>query len=209
MSAESLRRGQIMKFVEEFVEDNGYPPTVREIQKGCGISSTAVVQHHLNVLEREGQIRREREISRSIVAAGSSSSSIEVPLLGTIAAGQPIPVPTEDTWGNAAQDSIRVPREFVGSHDQVYALRVKGSSMIDALVDDGDLIVLEPVSTVHDGQMVAAWYKKENEATLKKFYMEKGKVRLQPANSQMDPIYVDPRDIEIQGRVVGVIRRLN
>jgi repressor LexA len=80
--------------------------------------------------------------------------------------------------------------------------------MIDALIDDGDTIVLEPVSTVEDGQMVAAWYRKENEATLKKFYMEKGRIRLQPANSQMNPIYVDPKDVEIQGRVVGVIRRL-
>ena len=197
-----------MKFVQDFIEEKSYPPTVRDIQKGCGISSTAVVQHHLSVLEREGSIRREREISRGIMAPGLGSGTVEVPLLGTIAAGSPIPVPTEETWASPALDTIRVPQDFTRGKDRVYALKVKGHSMIDALIDDGDTIVLEPVSTVEDGQMVAAWYRKENEATLKKFYMEKGRIRLQPANSQMNPIYVDPKDVEIQGRVVGVIRRL-
>jgi len=207
MRPQSERRTQILKFLQDFIEERGYPPTVRDIQKGCGISSTAVVQHHLNVLKREGLIRRERGISRGIWPVGTKSS-VEVPVLGTIAAGEPIPVPTEDTWEAPALERLEVPREITQARQRVYALKVKGYSMLDALVDDGDMIILEPVATVENGQMVAAWLKKESETTLKKFYLERGKVRLQPANSEMNPIYVDPRDVEIQGRVIGVLRRL-
>ena len=129
-------------------------------------------------------------------------------MLGTIAAAVPVPVPTEKTRENRALDRIEVPQELTQGKERVYALRVKGYSMLEALVDDGDSIILEPVTTVENGQMVAAWLKKESETTLKKFYLENGKVRLQPANSEMNPIYVDPRDVEIQGRVIGVIRKL-
>jgi len=208
MRQQSETRTQILKFLQDFIEDRGYPPTVRDIQRGCGISSTSVVHHHLKVLEREGSIRRDHEISRGILAVGAKSGTVEVPLLGTIAAGVPIPVPTEETWETPALDRIEVPREMTEGKETVYALRVKGYSMLEALVDDGDVIIMEQVATVENGQMVAAWLKKESETTLKKFYLENGKVRLQPANSEMNPIYVDPRDVEIRGRVIGVIRRL-
>ena len=201
-------RSKVLEFLQDFIEERSYPPTVRDIKRGCGISSTSVVQHHLKVLERDGLIRREREISRGIRAAGCMAGTVEVPVLGTIAAGVPIPVPTEETWETPALDRIEVPRELTQGKERVYALRVKGCSMLEALVDDGDMLIMEPVATVEDGQMVAAWLSKESETTLKKFYLENGKVRLQPANSQMGPIYVDPRDVEIQGRVIGVIRKL-
>ena len=208
MRQQSETRTQILKFLQDFIEDRGYPPTVRDIQRGCGISSTSVVQHHLKVLQREGFIRRDPEISRGIWAVGTKSGTVDVPVLGTIAAGVPIPVPTEETWETPVLDRIEVPRELTQGKERVYALRVKGYSMLEALVDDGDVIILEPVATVENGQMVAAWLKKESETTLKKFYLENGKVRLQPANNEMNPIYVDPRDVEIQGRVIGVIRKL-
>jgi len=208
MRQQSETRTQILKFLQDFIDDRGYPPTVRDIQRGCGISSTSVVQHHLKVLQREGFIRRDPEISRGIWAVGTKSGTVDVPVLGTIAAGVPIPVPTEETWETPVLDRIEVPRELTQGKERVYALRVKGYSMLEALVDDGDVIILEPVATVENGQMVAAWLKKESETTLKKFYLENGKVRLQPANSEMNPIYVDPRDVEIQGRVIGVIRKL-
>ena len=209
MRQQSETRTQILKFLQDLIEDRGYPPTIRDIQSGCGISSTSVVQHHLKALELDGIIRRDPEVSRGIWAAGrTKASTIEVPVLGTIAAGVPIPVPTEETWETPALDRIEVPRELTQGKEKVYALRVKGCSMLEALVDDGDVIIMEPVATVENGQMVAAWLKEESETTLKKFYLENGKVRLQPANSEMNPIYVDPRDVEIQGRVVGVIRKL-
>ena len=208
MSKQSGARTQMLKFLQDFVEDRGYPPAVRDIQKGCGISSTSVVQHHLKVLEREWFIRRDPEISRSIWAFRTKSSTVEIPVLGIIAAGVPIPVPTEENWETPVLDTIEVPWELTQGKERVYALRVKGHSMLEALVDDGDVIIMDPVATVESGQMVAAWLKKESEATLKKFYLENGKVRLQPANSEMNPIYVDPRDVEIRGRVVGVIRKL-
>lgn len=208
MRQQSETRTQILKFLQDFIDDRVYPPTVRDIQRGCGISSTSVVQHHLKVLERDGFIRRDPEISRGIWAVGTKSGTVDVPVLGTIAAGVPIPVPTEETWETPVLGRIEVPRELTQGKERVYALRVKGYSMLEALVDDGDVIIMEPVATVENGQMVAAWLKKESETTLKKFYLENGKVRLQPANSEMNPIYVDPRDVEIQGRVIGVIRKL-
>ena len=115
--------------------------------------------------------------------------------------------------GAATDDQVEVTGDFLGRHaahvDRLYALRVKGTSMIDALINDGDLVILEAQETAENGQTVAAWLKAEQEATLKRFYLEDGHVRLQPANSTMQPIYTSPDNLEIKGRVVGVIRRLD
>ncbi len=198
-------RQSILQFIREFVDDRGYSPTVRDILKGCSISSTAVVQHHLNVLEREGHIHRDPEVFRSIQLA-DKPNLLHIPLLGTIAAGEPIPVPSSDTWRSEALETIELTDALV-SGDNVFALKVKGHSMIDALIDDGDTVLMEPSNSAVNGDMVAVWLKDKEEVTLKKFYLEQDRVRLQPANSQMSPIYADPSKVEIQGKVVGVIRK--
>ncbi|MFC1979250.1 LexA family protein, partial [Chloroflexota bacterium] len=126
-----------------------------------------------------------------------------------IAAGQPIPVPEADTWDiTVSAETLEVATEMTRGKSGVYALKVKGTSMIDALIDDGDIVLMQQTSVADNSEMVAVWLKNECETTLKKFYKEPGRVRLQPANVQLGPIYADPENVEVQGRVIGVIRRL-
>jgi len=205
----SQRQKKILGYLREFMGRKGYPPSIRDIGAACGISSTSVVNYNLNILEREGHIRRDHDVSRGIELRGDrrKEAGTEIPLLGFIAAGSPIPVPQADTWQSAALDTISMPSDFKNQED-VYALSVKGTSMIDALIDDGDTVVLRQTQDVRDGDMVAVWLKKEMESLLKKIYFEGERVRLQPANSLMKPIYTEAGNIEIQGKVVAVIRRL-
>jgi repressor LexA len=133
---------------------------------------------------------------------------VPVPVIGHIAAGRPIPVPTSDTWEMEPLDTVDVSSELARDKENIFALRVKGTSMIDALINDGDVVLMQQAATADDGQMVAAWLKAEGETTLKKLYREPGRIRLQPANSQMKPIYADPNNVEVQGKVVGVIRQM-
>jgi len=201
-------RNSILEFIKSFVEERGYAPTLGEIQRAIGISSKSVVDHHLKALEREGHIRRDAQVVRGINVSGIGRRSRSVPLLGTIAAGAPIAVPTDETWHSAALDTIDVPAELLSGERQVYALKVKGTSMIDALVDDGDIVILEAKNTADNGEMVAAWLSDRNEATLKRLYREAGRIRLQPANQTMSPIYVEPDKVEVQGKVVAVLRKV-
>ena len=203
----SSRQQSILQFIGEFVEERGYPPTVRDIQHACDISSTSVVDYNLNILQREGHIRRSPEISRGIELLGASrrrSDTLRVPLLGYIAAGQPLPVLSSDPL-----ETVEVPNSLSKGERDLYALEVHGTSMIDALIDDGDVVVIKPTADVRNGDMVVAWLKKEKEATLKRLFYEGHRVRLQPANSQMEPIFVAPGDLEIQGKVVAVFRGLS
>jgi repressor LexA len=202
----SDKQSRMMNFLHRFFHERGYPPTIRDIQGGCQISSTSVVEYNLRILEREGYIRRDREVSRGIELGGRRL--VRVPIIGHIAAGEPIPVPTSDTWNAEEIDSLEITEELTRSRDGVYALKVKGTSMIDAMIVEGDMVLMEQATTAENGEMVAAWLKREGEATLKRFYLESGRVRLQPANAEMPPIYVDPKNVLIQGRVIGVIRRL-
>lgn len=202
----NLTRQKIIEFIRNFYDDHGYAPTVRDILKGCELSSTAVVQHHLKVLESEHQIERDSKVFRSIQLP-DRKSTIHVPLLGKIAAGSPIPVMSPDTWHTEAHETLELSSEITRGKE-VFALRVSGLSMIDALIDDGDIVLLEPVKNVENGDMVAIWLKKEQEVTLKRFFKENNQVRLQPANMQMRPIICDPANVEIQGRVVAVIRTI-
>ncbi len=208
----SVKRRQIVDFILQFMEERGYPPTVRDIQSGCGISSTSVVDYHLKVLEKEGHLRRDPEVSRGIELLGRASAlaaKVQIPVIGQIAAGEPIPVPDSGTWDAAAgADFLEVTADIARGRQDIYALKVKGMSMVDALINDGDVVLMQYVSTVDNGEMAAVWLKAEREVTLKKVYIEPERVRLQPANSQMKPIYADPRNIEIQGRVIAVIRQL-
>jgi len=202
----SETRQRIFKFIHDFIDDRGYAPTVRDILKGCKISSTAVVQHHLNILEREGHIHRDPEIFRSIQLL-DRKATVRVPLLGYIAAGEPIPVPDSDTWHKEAVESLELTEELI-TGKEVYALKVKGLSMVDALIDDGDIVLMETANTADDGDMVAVWLKDKQEVTLKRLFREKDMIRLQPSNITMEPLYVNPQNIEVQGKVVGVIRKL-
>ena len=206
----SARQQRIVDFIRRFWEGEGYPPTIRDIVSGCGVSSTSVVDYNLDILEGEGYIRRRRGVSRGIdLVARGSQGAVQVPIIGQVAAGEPIPVPAPDTWDVAASsETLEVTRDLTRGREGVYALKVKGTSMVDALVNDGDFVLMEYVNWVENGEMAAVWLKAEKEATLKKFYAEQGRVRLQPANSQMRPIYVDPDNVEIQGRVIAVIRQL-
>jgi repressor LexA len=204
----SAKQQRIFEYIRQFIEEHDYPPSIRQIQEACAISSTSVVDYNLRILEKLGYIRRDREVSRAIEllhAGGRRPRVVPVPIIGAIAAGQPIPVPTADTWQEGVE-SIEVSPEMVGHRENVYALRVQGNSMIDALVNDGDLVLMESVSSARDGEMVAAWLKREQEATLKKFYREGERVRLQPANETMEPIYTDAGNVEVQGRVIAAIR---
>jgi repressor LexA len=200
-------RERILEFIRHSFDERGYAPTVRDIVKGCNLSSTSVAQHHLNTLEREGRIHRDPQVVRSIQLM--QKDVIEVPLLGAIAAGKPIPVPGSDTWTTPPEEMFKLTADMVGNRRNVYALKIKGTSMVDALIDDGDTVVMEAVPTAENGQMVAVWLKDEQEVTLKKIYREPGRVRLQPANKQMKPIYVKPQNVEVQGKVVAVLRKVS
>ena len=208
----SSKQQQIIDFIGRFLADKHYPPSVRDIVTGCGISSTSVVAYNLKILEREGYIRRHTEVSRGIELLPWSPAperKLLVPIIGYISAGEPIPVPTPDTWDTAASsETLEVTEDLTRGRGGVYALRVRGLSMVDALINDGDMVLMQYVNVVENGEMAAIWLKAEKEATLKKFYAENGRIRLQPANSQMQPLYVEPDNVEIQGRVIAVIRQL-
>lgn len=209
----SVRQQKILSFLKEFVDDNGYPPSIRDICRGCAISSTSVADYNLNILEQQGYIRRDREVSRGIELVGLDRERrrlLRVPLIGQIAAGEPIPVPAADSWVvNEGAEVLELTEDVTRVRASLYALKVKGTSMIDALINDGDIVLMQQAVSAENGEMVAAWLKDEKETTLKRFYREGPRVRLQPANSQMDPIFVDADKVEVQGKVVGVIRRIS
>jgi repressor LexA len=208
----SDKQRRIIRFIDKFLSEKGYPPSIRDIQAGCDISSTSVVDYNLNILESRGHISRHADVSRGIkllTKTNDNSPMVNVPVIGTIAAGEPIPVPGPDTWDVAAvSDTMGVPLELTRGREGVYALRVKGTSMIDALINDGDIVLMQQVSAVENGEMAAVWLEAEKEATLKKVYVEPEHVRLQPANSQMKPIYALHGNVAIQGKVIGVIRQV-
>lgn len=209
----SAKQQRIHEYIRGFIDEHDYPPSIRQIQEACDISSTSVVDYNLRILEKLGYLRRDREVSRAIEllhGGGRRPRVVPVPIIGTIAAGQPIPVPSADTWqGYDQTETIEISPDMIGDRENVYALRVKGNSMIDALVNDGDIVLMQTVSAARDGDMVAAWLKREQEATLKKFYREGDRVRLQPANDTMSPIFTDAGNVEVQGKIIAAIRPLS
>ena len=199
----SDRQQNMLRFIRQYMGDHGRPPTVREIGTNVGISSTSVVDYNLRLLEREGHLRRERELSRGIELPGRAGP-FSIQIIGRIAAGEPIEA-IEDP-----SDTVEVAQKLV---DQgCYALRVKGKSMIEDHIDDGDVVVIKPQDTADNGETVVALITSGvfpgGEATLKRLYREGDRVRLQPANAEMAPIYVDPEDLRVQGKVASVIRAL-
>ena len=207
----SAKQRGIFEYISSFIDDHDYPPSIRQIQEHCGISSTSVVDYNLRILEKMGYIKRDREVSRAIeVTHGASRRGriVPVPIVGTIAAGAPIAVPEAGDLTSDEYETIDVSPETIGNRQDVYALKVKGTSMIDALVNDGDVVVLERTASAKDGDTVAAWLENEQETTLKKFYREGDKVRLQPCNQTMGPIYTAASNVVVQGKLIAVHRSL-
>ena len=202
----SEKRQTILEFIKDYIEKKGYSPSIREIASRCKISSPSMAQYHLRILEHDGYIHRDPSVPRSIRPSEPGNGHVSVPLLGAIAAGEPIDVPSSDSWNTVAVEMIDVPTEMIKGLHEIFALRVKGTSMVDALVDDGDVVILQKSEVAQEGEMVAVWLMDRSETTLKKIYHDLNRIRLQPANRQMKPLYVDPANVKIQGRVIGVIR---
>lgn len=203
------RQQAILDFIQNFTEAHSYPPTIREIQEGLGISSTSVVDYNLNVLEQRNEIHRNRNISRGIELVNrpvAANNIVQIPLVGQIAAGEPISVPG-DLESQAFSDTVDISPAMLGTQrDGLFALTVKGHSMVDALINDGDVVVLKQQETCENGETVAVWLVDEEETTLKRFFREGDQVRLQPENVTMDPIYTPSSNVQIQGKLVTVIR---
>ena len=194
------RQREILDYLGEFIQQHGYAPSLEEIGRRFGLSSLATVHKHLTNLQEKGFIRRAWNRSRSVelVPTRSGGRAVELPLLGFVAAGAPIEA-------IATAESIAVPEDLVGKRD-TYVLKVKGDSMIDEQIRDGDFVIVEDRKTAENGEMVIALLG-GLDVTLKKFYRENGRIRLQPANPAMQPLLVPPEQIQIQGVVVGVMRK--
>ena len=194
------RQREILDYLNEFIQQHGYAPSLEEIGRKFGLSSLATVHKHLTNLEEKGFIRRSWNRSRSVemVPLRAGGRAVELPMLGYVAAGSPI----EAVVGG---DTIAVPEDMVGKKD-TYVLRVKGDSMIDEQIRDGDWVVVEDRKSADNGEMVIALVG-GSEVTLKKFYRDNGRIRLQPANPAMQPLFVDPDQVQVQGVVVGVMRK--
>lgn len=216
----SQRQQRILDFIREFIGDNQFPPTIREIGESVGISSTSVVSYNLKILERERLIHRNAEISRGIrlveelaervsEAVERVSEVIQVPLLGRIAAGVPIPVPDADSPPYGFEESVELTRDIVKDAKGIYALEVQGDSMIDALINDGDIVLMRHQERVENGELAAVWIEDQEETTLKRFYLEGSRVRLQPDNPTMRPMFYPAENVRVMGKVVCVIRQLN
>jgi len=194
------RQRQILEFITRFLEKHGYAPSLVEIGAAFGLSSPATVHKHLSALEARGRIRRSRGRRRFVELVPDEGRSREVvlPVLGTVAAGRPIEAVEE-------RETLAVPA-FMVRREKSYVLRVAGDSMIDEQIRDGDYIVVEGRTEASDGETVVALLE-DREVSLKKFYREKGNVRLQPANPRMPPLVVPGKSVKIQGVVTGLLRR--
>jgi len=208
------RHQKILEFLQEYQRANRYPPSIREIGEKTGISSTSVVNYYLDQLEKKGMIERDRKISRGVRLSGPniSADTLRVPILGPIAAGpfMLVPEPGVNYMNDKEYDAVDIARSLLPSKEKgsdLYALEVKGESMIDAMINDGDIIVMKPAMEARNGEMVAV--RVNDEYTLKYFFKEKDRYRLQPANPMMKPIMVKKSEpLEIKGKVVMVIRRM-
>jgi repressor LexA len=194
------RQREILDYLNEFIQQHGYAPSLEEVGRRFGLSSLATVHKHLTNLQEKGFIKRAWNRSRSVelVQTRSGGRAVELPLLGFVAAGAPIEA-------IATAESIAVPEDMVGKRD-TYVLRVRGESMIDEQIRDGDFVIVEDRKTAENGEMVIALLG-SSDVTLKKFYRENGQVRLQPANPAMQPMIVAADHVQVQGVVVGVMRK--
>ena len=219
---------KVLKVIEEYQNTNGFPPSIRDIQDMGKFSSTSVVNYYLDQLETMGHIKRSGHVSRGIrlvhpfsnitQSAANTIQSVRefvqqvlsIPVMGRIFASEPVPVPQSDFAYLDAELVVSVARSMLPAREKVedlFALEVNGDSMIDAMVNDGDIVIMKPAKDVHNGDLVAIWLRDKDETTLKYFFLEDGKVRLQPANPTMKPIFIDdPATVDIQGKIVMIIR---
>ena len=226
----SDKHKRILEVLEHYTDQYGYPPSIREICSRANVSSTSVANYYLDRLEQLGYIERDRRVSRGVrvvktltdaiegvaeQAAQSVKESLgrllEIPVAGRIVASEPVPVPSSDFNYFDAETTVSVAQSLLPSQtDELFALEVDGDSMIDAMVNDGDIVIMRKAAQARNGELVAVWLNDNEETTLKYFYLEDGRVRLQPANPTMKPIYVDdPSTVEIQGKVVMVVRQVD
>ena len=204
------KQKDILIFIEEFINDYGYPPTIRDIQNNCEISSTSVVKYNLDRLQEKGLMTRESEVSRGInLKSDPKNITIKVPVIGTITAGETFPLFDDNRWEYDDMNMLELPDSFSYLDEKLYALKVSGTSMIDALIGDGDTVIMEKTKSVKNGDMVAANVISENETTLKRIYKEGENIRLQPENPLMKALTYPSKNISILGRVVAVWRNLN
>ncbi|MEX0788446.1 MAG: transcriptional repressor LexA [Anaerolineales bacterium] len=213
----SDRQRRIMEFIQKWTTDSGYPPSIREIGEAVGISSTSVVNYNLNRLVEEGYLDRDQNVSRGIrltdritQMAGQLGDVIRIPIVGRIFASEPVLLPGTDSPMFGSDEAIELTRDLLSTTEGLFALQVKGDSMVDAMVRDGDIVVMRREPEWRNGDMVAVWMKDKEETTLKHIYREGPRVRLQPANPTMKPIVIeDPATLEVQGKVMLVVRQLN
>jgi len=197
------RQNQIFEFIKQYIQNHGSAPTLREIADAMGVSSLATVHEHLMTLVEKGLIKRKEGKRRSIDIVGPvnfTNEGVEVPILGFIAAGAPIEPYTDP---NA---SMAIPSSFSSQKRRVYVLQVRGESMIEEQIRDGDYVIIEQTDVANNGEIVVALLD-NGMATLKRFFKEATRIRLEPANAKMQPIFV--KNVKIQGKVVGLIRRYN
>lgn len=194
------RQREILDYLAEFIEHHGYSPSLEEIGRRFGLSSLATVHKHLGNLQEKGFIKRAWNRSRSVelVPTGAGGRAVEIPLQGYVAAGDPIEAVV-------SPETVAVPDAFIGAR-ATYALRVRGRSMIDEQIRDGDLVIVEDRKTAENGEMVIALLD-GSEVTLKTFHRERGRIRLQPANPALEPLVVDADRVQVQGVVIGLMRR--
>lgn len=228
----SERHRKIMEFLTKFQESNGYSPSIRQIGDSIGVKSTSLVDYYLTQLQEMNFIDREDRISRSIrvvqpihdspsiatkvneviqKAGAALSELVSIPIAGRIVASAPLPMPTSDLSYYDAETSVDIARSLLPTRDvsDLFALEVSGDSMIDAMINDGDIVVMKKAQSANNGEMVAVWLDDKDETTLKYFYKETNRIRLQPANPNMGPIYVeDPKSLRIMGKVILVIRQI-
>lgn len=224
---------RILAFIDEYTTENGFPPSIREIQEAADLSSTSVVKYHLERLEEAGYLNREANVSRGLRltdraeellgeiaeraqrAREALEDMVRLPIIGRIVASQPVPIPETDFTYFDDETTVEVARSMLPPNfnpQDYFALEVEGESMIDAMVNDGDIVILRRTEgRPRNGEMVAVWLNDKNETTLKYFYLDErtGQVRLEPANPTMQPIYIeDPTTVEVRGKVVMVIRQI-
>jgi repressor LexA len=220
----STRQRNMLEFIRKYRDDNDRPPTIREIGAAVDISSTSVVNYNLKRLEALDYLRRDADVSRGIsftekaekllgIVSGVASAAVEnlglvrIPLAGNIVASAPIDLVNDGFSAYDEDDAIEISASMInGRSGELFALRVDGNSMIDARVYDGDIVVLQQQNTANNGDMVAVWLAGDT-TTLKYFYNEGDQIRLQPANPDMEPIFVPPEDVQVQGRVMMVLRQ--
>lgn len=218
----SERQQNILKFMYSYVENKGFPPTIREIGEATDINSTSVVNYNLNKLVDAGYLEREEKFSRGLRLVahipGTSEKKVRasdiierIPMIGKIAAGLPLEVPEDIAHNIDDDDMLDIPPFLLGGVDasEVFALQVEGDSMIDAMISEGDIVLLRHTQIAKNGDMVAVWLPDRGETTLKYFYNEGSQIRLKPAHPTMDDIYVDARNCEIRGKVLSVIRTVH